>query len=159
MISSESRQGWHNFVSNRLHLVFRIRRGFPSIPDNLQLKLWAYMGGIAKRMGLVLYQVGGAKDHVHVFFGLPASVTLASVVQKFKLNSSGWIRQHPNMGRFEWQEGYGAFSVSVTHTDVTMAYIRGQKEQHAKRDFDAEMRVLMEKHGVVPTGLGTWVEE
>lgn len=158
MISPQSRQGRHTFVSIRIHLVFRVRRGFPLIRDELQDRLWAYIGGITKRLGLKLYQVGGAGDHVHVFFGLPSSVTLSSIVQKLKSNSSTWLRQQPQMARFEWQEGYGAFSVSVSHADATMAYIRGQKEHHAKRNFDAELQEIMKKHGVVPTGLGTWRE-
>lgn len=62
------------------------------------------------------------------------------------------------MARFQWQEGYGAFSVSVSHTDATMAYIRGQKQHHAKRDFEAEFADIARKHGVVPTGFGDWVE-
>lgn len=159
MFSSESRQGRHTFVSIRVHAVFRVRRGFPLLKDELQGDLWAYIGGIAKRLDLTLYQVGGAHDHAHVFFGLPASVTLSSVVQKMKSNSSAWLRQQNGMARFEWQEGYGAFSVSVSQTDATMAYIRGQREHHARRDFDGELREIMKRHGVVPTGLGTWKEE
>jgi REP element-mobilizing transposase RayT len=159
MNTSESRQGRHIIVSLRVHLVFRVRRGFPLIKEELQERTWAYLGGIAKRLNLKLYQVGGVADHVHVFFGLPASITLSSVVQRLKSNSSVWLRQQHGMARFEWQEGYGAFSVSVSHTDATMAHIRGQKAHHAKRDFDAELREIMKRHGVVPTGLGTWVEE
>ena len=124
----------------------------------MQPTLWAYIGGIATHAGLKLYQVGGERDHAHVFFGLPSTVTVAQAVQKIKAKSSAWIRQQPNMSRFEWQESYGAFSVSVSHTDVTMAYIRGQKEHHAKRDFDGELAEIMKKHGVVPTRLGTWME-
>lgn len=84
---------------------------------------------------------------------------MAGAVQALKAKSSAWIREQPNMAKFQWQEGYGAFSVSASHTDATMTYIRGQKEHHAKRDFDGEFAAIMKKHGVVPTGLGVWVEE
>jgi putative transposase len=156
---TQPRQGRHTFVSLRVHLVVRVRRGFPLIKDDLQDRTWAYLGGITNRIGLKLYQAGGAHDHAHIFFGLPPTLTLSSVVQRLKSNSSAWLRQHPGMARFQWQEGYGAFSVSVSHTDRTMAYIRGQREHHAKRDFDAELREIMRRHGVAPTGLVTWVEE
>src|SRR4029079_9339827 len=139
MNNSESRQGRHNLVCVRIHLVFRVRRGFPLIGDEMQPRLWAYIGGIAKHAGLKLYQVGGERDHAHVFFGLPSTLTVAQAVQKIKAKSSAWVRQQPNMSRFEWQEGYGAFSVSASHTEATMAYIQGQKEHHAKRDFEGEL--------------------
>ena len=159
MTSSESRQGRHTFVSNRIHIVFRTRRDHQFISDELQRRLWAYIGGIVKRIELKLYQIGDSRDHVHIFLGLPSSITLGSAVQQIKSNSSAWVRQQPHMAKFEWQEGYGAFSVSISHSDATMAYIRGQKEHHAKRDFDNELREIMRRHGVVPTGLGTWEEE
>jgi REP-associated tyrosine transposase len=91
--SSESRKGRHIFISVRIHLVFRIRQGFPTVREDLQSALWAYIGGIVKWLDLKLYQVGGARDHVHVFFRLPSTVTVSSVVQAVKAKSSAWIRQ------------------------------------------------------------------
>jgi REP element-mobilizing transposase RayT len=155
MISSECRQERHNFVSVRIHLVCRVRRGFPLIKEELQDRTWAYIGGIVRRLDLTLYQVGGQRDHAHIFFGLAGSIALSSVVQRIKSNSSAWLRQQPGMARFEWQQGYGAFSVSVSHTDRTMAYIRGQREHHARRDFDAELREIMRRHGVALKGSRT----
>jgi putative transposase len=154
MISSESRQGRHLFVSNRLDLVFRTKHDHQCIPEDLQSRLWAYIGGICKRLEWKLYQVGGARDHVHIFFGLPSSMALGAAVRKIKSNSSAWLRQQPHMAKFEWQKGYGAFSVSISHSDATMAYIRKQKDHHARRDFDGELQEIMRRHGVVPRDSG-----
>ena len=49
---------------------------------------------------------------------------------------------------FEWQEGYAAFSVSISHTDATVAYIHNQREHHAKRGFDQELARMLEQHHI-----------
>ncbi len=148
-----------NFISLRIHLVCRIRHGFPLLSDDLQPELWAYVGGIVKRTALTLYQVGGAKDHMHVFFGLPETVTVAAAAQSIMAKSSVWIRQQPRMAKFQWQESYGAFSVSASHTERTMAYIRRQKEHHSGRDFDTELVAIARAYGIVPTDRGAWIQK
>jgi hypothetical protein len=49
---------------------------------------------------------------------------------------------------FEWQEGYGAFSVGWTQVSATLAYIARQEEHHRKRDFQAEYIAFLKKHGI-----------
>ncbi|MCB0292337.1 MAG: transposase [Calditrichaeota bacterium] len=53
--------------------------------------------------------------------------------------------QHRN---FEWQEGYGAFSVSISHLDRTIAYIKNQKEHHKTRTFQEEYLSFLKKNNI-----------
>lgn len=66
-----------------------------------------------------------------------------------KGNSSKWIHEtiRPAL-RFEWQEGYGAFSVGVSQIEATRAYIQNQEAHHRGRTFEAEYRAFLQKHGV-----------
>ena len=50
--------------------------------------------------------------------------------------------------RFEWQKGYGAFSVSPSNLDEVQNYIRNQPEHHRKRSFDDEFLTLLRKSGI-----------
>ncbi len=50
--------------------------------------------------------------------------------------------------RFAWQQGYGAFSVSVSQIPATIAYINNQKKHHAKRTFEDEFIAFLKKHSV-----------
>ena len=137
----------HTHVSLRVHCVFSTKGRAPSIPAELQPRLWAFIGGIARRLGMKAIAVGGIQDHVHVLLLLPATMALAKAVQTLKANSSRWL--HEMTGRqFEWQEGYAAFSVSISQTDATVTYIRNQREHHAKRGFDEELVRMLEKHGL-----------
>ena len=78
---------------------------------------------------------------------MPATVNAATLVQKIKANSSRWIRQN-GVSRFEWQRGYGAFSVSASATEEVRAYIRGQEEHHRKHTFEEEFLSLLKRYGL-----------
>ena len=68
-------------------------------------------------------------------------------MQKIKANSSHWI--HEQTGRpFQWQEGYSAFSVSISQTEATVDYILHQKEHHQKRGFCEELAKILARHGM-----------
>ena len=86
-----------------------------------------------------MIQVGGIGDHVHILFLLSKNVSISHVVEEVKRNSSRWIKSiAPHYAKFEWQGGYGAFSVSRSVVDKTLQYINNQREHHAKRSFRDE---------------------
>lgn len=93
--------------------------------------------------------VGGMFDHVHALLSLPSTMGFAKAVQLIKGGSPKWIHDTRSKYRyFEWQEGYAAFSVSVSHVKKTIAYITGQKEHHRKRTFKEEFLELLDKHDI-----------
>ena len=67
-------------------------------------------------------------NHSHLLFLLPATISLASAINAFKTNSSRFM--HERGLAFQWQDGYGAFSVSPSQLDKVTAYIRNQREHH-----------------------------
>lgn len=96
-------------------------------------------------MGMKAIAVGGVADHVHILLLLPPTMALAEAIQKIKANSSRWL--HEQTGEpFQWQEGYAAFSVSISHTDATVAYILNQCKRHERRSFEQELAAILRKH-------------
>ncbi len=138
--------GAHTFVSVRIHYVFGTASRERAIKPDVQSRLWAYIGGIVRNIGATLYAAGGMEDHAHVFIGLPPMMPVAKAVQAIKANSSRWIRETGGMPGFAWQEGYAAFSVSISHTDATMAYIQNQAEHHKRRGYGEELAAMLRKH-------------
>jgi len=66
-----------------------------------------------------------------------------------KGGSSKWTHEkRPKYKKFAWQEGYGAFSVSVSQMKRTISYIHAQKEHHRKKTFQEEFLELLDKHGI-----------
>jgi REP element-mobilizing transposase RayT len=93
--------------------------------------------------------IGGVADHVHVLLSLPATVSVAKAMQLLKGNSSKWIHEtFPNLKRFAWQEGYAAFSIAVSGTEETRAYIRNQEAHHRTRTYREEVMMFLERHGL-----------
>jgi putative transposase len=138
-----------SYISNHVHIVFSTKDRAPVIPEQFQPKLWAYMAGIATNHGMHALAIGGMDDHIHVLVSIPASLSIAKAVQVLKANSSRWING-ARRDRFEWQESYAAFSVSRSIIPRIMDYIRNQREHHKKRDFAAELALLLKKHGIEP---------
>lgn len=94
-------------------------------------------------------EIGGMDDHVHLLLSLPATLTISKAMQLIKGGSSKWVHDtFPNQRLFEWQEEYGAFSVSVSQLEKTISYIRDQESHHRKVTFQDEFLALLKKHGI-----------
>ena len=74
----------HSYVSNLVHYIFSTKEGFPFIDEELEIRLWPYMGGIARENGMRALAIGGTTDHVHTLLSLPARLTVAKAIQLVK---------------------------------------------------------------------------
>ena len=139
----------HSFVSCLMHCVWATKERRPVITPELRERLWPYLGGIARENKMKALVVGGVEDHVHVLLSVPSTLSVAKAVQLLKGNSSKWIHESFQEHReFQWQEGYGAFSVSISGVDETTKYILGQAEHHRKVSYRNELVVFLRKHGM-----------
>jgi putative transposase len=88
-------------------------------------------------------------DHVHILFLCSKNIAFSKIVGEIKAVSSKWINEQGRYEQaFEWQGGYGAFSVSSSNVARVKAYIAGQEDHHRTRSFQDELRLLLEKHKV-----------
>ena len=91
-----------------------------------------------------LIEVNGRPDHIHLYIFMPSTISIADLVNALRANSTRWIRQtFPNRRWFSWQEGYAAFSVSISHEKAVIEYIRHQDEHHKRQDFQEELLDLL----------------
>ncbi len=137
----------HTYICDLVHCVFSTKGRRDQIRPEMQSELWAYISGIARKNGFQALAVGGTENHAHLLLSLPATIDLAKAVQLIKGGSSKWI--HDTYGaEFEWQEGYGAFTVGISLVPQTVAYIERQAEHHRKRSFDEEFVAFLRKHNI-----------
>jgi putative transposase len=146
MRAPEVRQMSHSYAQNIVHIVFSTKERRKIIATEFQSRLWDYVGGICKNLGIFVQEIGGMEDHLHLLIQIPASLSLAKAVVGIKANSSRWANEKGH--RFAWQEGYGAFSVSASVAPTVARYIRNQAEHHRKMSFEQEFVALLKKHGV-----------
>jgi len=136
----------HSYVQNNVHLVFSTKERRKLIPAEFQPALWAYVAGICKKSEIFVHAVGGMDDHIHSLIQIPSTLALAKAVLTIKSNSSRWT--HERGQRVEWQEGYGAFSVSASNLPVVVRYICNQAAHHRKMSFEEEFAALLKKCGL-----------
>jgi len=139
----------NSYTSLYVHFVFSTKNRQKIIADDLKGRLWAYMGGIAREYKMKPLAIGGTDDHVHLLISLPSTLSIAKTIQLIKGGSSKWVHDSfPQYQYFQWQDGYGAFTVSVSRIEDTVAYINGQKEHHRSRSFQEEYLAFLKKHGI-----------
>lgn len=137
------------YASLYVHLVFSTKYREPIMRPDLRPRLWRYLGGIAREEEMKAIEVGGTADHIHALLSLAPTMAPATVAQRLKGNSSRWINESLGLPcRFEWQEAYGAFSVSCSQIDKIVAYIRNQEQHHRKKTFQEEYLGFLKKHKI-----------
>ena len=137
----------HTYVSELIHIVFSTKERRNTVPAEMHERLWSFLGGIARKIGFKTIAIGGTQNHLHIPLSLPATMPLAKAVQLLKGGSSKWLNE-TTKPRFEWQQGYGAFSVSISQQAPTIRYINSQDEHHRKRSFEEEFVAFLAKHKI-----------
>ena len=133
-------------VTMNVHLIFHTKMATPMRRDDLK-RIHDYMGGIIKGVGGNSIRIGGVENHVHILAALPKTMALSDFVRTIKAESSRWIKSLDSYYRtFAWQEGYGAFSVSSSVVESTVAYIGNQAEHHRKVTFAEEYKRFLDAY-------------
>jgi REP element-mobilizing transposase RayT len=131
------------------HIVFSTKERVPLIHEGLEESLYEYIGGILRGQRSILLEIGGMPEHIHLLVKLKADLAVAAALRLIKTNSSAWINENRKIqGRFEWQSGYFAVSVSESRAAEVRRYIQTQKEHHARISFQDELRKLLQKHRI-----------
>jgi REP element-mobilizing transposase RayT len=139
----------HSYVSSLYHCVFSTKERRRIIVPEIRDRLWPYMGGIARENDMKALCIGGTEDHLHALLSLPSTMAIAKAIQLIKGGSSKWVGEtFPSQDFFEWQEGYGAFTVGISQLDDTLRYIRNQEEHHRTRTFEEEYIAFLDRHGI-----------
>jgi len=132
-----------------VHITFSTKRREALIPEEIEPNLYAYIGGICRRMESPLLAMGGITDHVHLLVSLGKTVALADLMLNIKRDSSKWIKeQDAALSAFGWQDGYFAFSIGESVVDALRIYIANQNEHHTTVTFKDEMRGFLRKYGI-----------
>ena len=139
----------NTFTSLHYHLVFSTKNRENWIGHEMENRVWAFLGGIARENKMKALQIGGMPDDVHMVLGLPATLTISKAAQLIKGGSSKWIKaEFPGMRGFAWQDGYGAFTVSKSNLSEVICYVQNQREHHRTKSFQEEFVALLVRHGV-----------
>ena len=132
-----------------IQIVFAVEGRQNLIRRENKEELQKYMTGIVTARGQKLLAIHCMPDHVHVLIGQKPNIALSDLVGDIKTGSTNFINlQQWVMGRFCWQEGFGAFSYSHSQLDAVIRYVQNQETHHARRTFRDEYLALLRKFNV-----------
>ena len=132
-----------------IHLVFSTKHREPFITPEIEPELHAYLATVFRACRSPALSINGTVNHVHALFALSRTTTVADIVEEVKKRSSKWIKtREPRLRNFQWQIGYGAFSIGQSNVAALKRYIADQKEHHRRHSFEEEYRSFLEKYEV-----------
>ena len=132
-----------------IQIVFAVKGKQNLIHNDHREELHKYITGIVQNRGQKMLAIFCMPDHTHIFIGLQPSIAISDLVRDIKAGSSKFINDNKWMrGKFNWQEGFGAFSYSRSHIDKVVHYILNQQEHHRKKSFREEYIEFLTKYAI-----------
>ena len=136
----------NTFTQIHLQIIMAVQNRNSLITSRWETELYKYITGIVQNNDHKLLSINGVADHIHFLIGMRPTQALSSLMQTIKRNSSVWVNENKfSKGKFNWQEGYGAFSYSRSHLHNVIRYIQDQKLHHKKIKFLDEYKQLLKK--------------
>ena len=127
-----------------VHSVFAVKYRKAVLQTDWDERLRRYIIGIAQNNDHTMIAINNVYDHLHFFVGLSANQSVSDMLQLAKGDSSEWINKEKlTPHKFQWQNGYAAFSHSRSQIDRVAKYIMNQQEHHKKISFVDEYKKLL----------------
>lgn len=140
----------NTFTQIHLQIVFAVENRISLISNSWKDELYKYTTGIVQNNDHKLLSINGMPDHIHLLIGMRPVQALSYLMQQIKRESSSWVNDNKfTKGKFNWQEGYGAFSYSRSHLPDVIKYIENQELHHKKKTFIEEYKELLEKFEII----------
>ena len=129
-----------------IQVVFAVKGRESRLEKSWREEVFKYMAGIIKAKNHKPIIVNGVADHVHLFIGLKPTMSVSDLVREIKNNTSNMINNKRLVkGKFNWQEGYGAFSYSHSQIGDVYQYILNQEKHHQDKSFREEYLKILQK--------------
>ena len=135
----------NTYTQIHIQFVFAVKHRKGIIHNSFKDDLYKYITGIIQTHNHKLLAINGMPDHIHILIGMRPTQSISDLLQDIKGSSSKWINENKFLNvKFEWQEGYGAFSYSKSSVEKVINYIKNQEEHHRRKTFKEEYLKLLE---------------
>jgi REP element-mobilizing transposase RayT len=139
----------NTFTQIYIHIVFAVKGRQCLISPEWEDRLYKYITGIVQNKEQKMLAINGMPDHIHFLIGMKPTCCISDLVREVKKSSNDFIKDNKyTKFRFNWQEGFGAFSNGHSQLDRVITYIKNQKKHHQKRSFKEEYLELLEKYDI-----------
>ncbi len=129
-----------------LHLIWATKNRAGVLNKEIRPSLYREMSHAVTKTGGAVHAIGGVEDHVHILIEASRTVALADGIKEIKDACSRFLS---SMNNFEWQTGYGAFSISYSTLEHVKQYIFRQEEHHKEISYADEWNEFLLKRGLL----------
>jgi putative transposase len=134
------------FTQLYIHLVFAVKYRDRMLTKEIRSEVFRYMSGILKNRKHKSIIINGIADHAHILFGANPNDSISDLVACLKRDTSTYINEKKFFKvKFQWQDGYGAFTYGRSQLDKIYNYILNQEKHHHTRTFREEYIDLLKK--------------
>jgi putative transposase len=128
-----------------LHVIWSTNHRMPLLNKDIQQELYNFTRDIVLQSKGKVYEIGGIEDHIHILVEVPRDQSLADFIKNIKTKTTYWLKLKDQIKfrDFEWQTGFGAFTISYSSMTHVSRYIQGQEEHHRKTTFQEELKNLI----------------
>jgi putative transposase len=139
----------NTYTEIHIQFVFAVKHRDGLIHSSFKNELYQYITGIIKNHDHKLLAINGMSDHIHILIGMRPTQSISDLLQDIKGSSSKWINEKKFLKvKFEWQEGYGAFSYSKSQVNKVIDYIKNQEQHHTVKTFREEYLEVLKLYEV-----------
>ena len=132
-----------------IQFVFSVKGRANLINESFRDELEKFMCGIINNHKCKTFAIYCNPDHTHIFVGMHPTISPSKLMEQVKSGSSGWLNEKKYiLGKFAWQDGFGAFTYSKSHIDNVVKYILNQPAHHKKQTFKEEYLQILEKFDI-----------
>jgi REP element-mobilizing transposase RayT len=144
----------HIFHEIYLHLNWHTKDSKGLLTPTLESQVHAWIEDRCRKMrGVYFHEIGGTANHIHLAINIEPHVCVSDLVGDLKGACSYEINQTTRMKRLQWQRGFGVVSFGMKQLPWVRAYIKNQKEHHAKRSIEDRLeRVSLDDDGSLLDG-------
>ncbi len=139
----------NTYTQAYFHLVFAVRKREALIEKQWRESLEKFITGVVRNHNHKPLAIKAVSDHIHIFIGYNINGLIPDLVEEIKTSSNNWVKiQQLSKFKFEWQNGYGAFTHSHAQVSAVINYINNQEKHHAKSSFRDEYFEMLKKNEV-----------
>ena len=132
-----------------IHIIFAVKGRANLISTKWKDELYKYITGIITNKKQKLISINGMPDHIHMLVGVKPDVIISNLVRDVKANSSRFISSKQWVsGNFQWQNGFGAFTLGHSQLNSIINYIKTQEEHHKIKSFEEEYIDFLKKYEI-----------
>jgi len=132
------------------HIIFAVRNRESLITESIKEELYKYISGIINNQKQKLLIINGMPDHIHILINCKPNINLSNLVKEIKEHSTKFINDKKIfIGKFYWQTGFSAFSISNRDIPAIINYIKNQENHHGKKSFKEEYLNLLKENDIL----------